>query len=392
MQKLFLLLTFTLLLNLVQAQNLSIISKAKSNQNDFCMENPCLSLIPADIENYYKKYGFDDAKTDECRIAGDYSQCIIDGMDYYIPWVTLQPNVSADFKLDLNLSEEMFVSHRLQSNFFITDSSPATVISDTALYFVIKPNDSTKLPIKINGLDSLVVRFSEIDDTISLSSKSVGTGFVDIYSVLNGNRKLSGRIEIDCREMKRVGDIQFVSVNNYPVGDVFARLDSINKYLVQAGVCFSLANPYEIHIGVDLSTSRNYLESFKQRIVQGGYNDGPTYIFFNSYGYAGRNRGNSYLPQKPTNSGWLEVKTDDSIVLVHELIHTMGLNHVFDYCKGDYYNDSALLFSQKRNIPKYSTNNIMDYSKEIIDARRLLMKYQINHIYNTFANYKLSQK
>lgn len=71
---------------------------------------------------------------------------------------------------------------------------------------------------------------------------------------------------------------------------------------------------------------------------------------------------------------------EDDVVYAHEIGHAIGLYHAFM----DQNNKDGRI----NHIQKHSTTNIMDYSTNVHDPRKLLYKYQILQIWKALDSTK----
>lgn len=64
----------------------------------FAQEKSVFSIVriePADRENFYLKFGYDDGLVKENQLNGDYTTTTIGGQTYYMPWLNIQQGQNA---------------------------------------------------------------------------------------------------------------------------------------------------------------------------------------------------------------------------------------------------------------------------------------------------------
>lgn len=131
----------------------------------FAQEKGVFSIVriePADRENFYLKFGYDDALVKENQLNGDYATTTIAGKTYYMPWLNIQQGQNASMKLNLS------------------DYNASTLLPST--YFVIRQDTmDSDYEIRINDADSIVVSVDNFDNPFNVTCNKSLQGHVNVY-------------------------------------------------------------------------------------------------------------------------------------------------------------------------------------------------------------------
>lgn len=366
------------------------------------VDQPIVRVEPADRENFFLKFGYDDALVEENQARGDYPKEIIDRQNYYVPWLHIQPNVEAEMKIEFNY-DEVYVSKivipvkLIDYDYVAPDSRiapPLKSVQETeisreyTLSFIVKGDDN----IKINGKDSIEITLDRINDVMKISCNNTHNGFVSVYTkdLITGKLKLAGKLEVECRQMKTIGTIKVYSAkrydeDKYPTINQDEILDFVNKYYVQAGVRFELDSSAVALFEIKTKSVKEKLNVISDFILANGSINNETQnftktkkcnLFLATDNHFIDEDGKHTSGQTNKGQGWSYVLLENKnyIVIVHELGHVLDLPHTFKQDRKD---------NLSNTIKDQSTINIMDYESTYTNHRKLFYKYQINHIYKT---------
>ncbi|MCQ2976166.1 MAG: zinc-dependent metalloprotease, partial [Bacteroidales bacterium] len=351
---------------------------------------PIVYFKPADENNYFKEFGFDNAQIKTYQNLGDYQVTkICNDSIYYVPWLRISPNNQAKLKLEF---DKNFVSTLNQLS-----------VKDQNVGFVLKTSNG----ISVNGKNSHKISLDSLSQNIIIRGQYECDGEVSVFSYIDDDEEFAGKIQVHCKSIETAGRIRFILIKkkgetSYPVINSQLLIDSINAYFVQAGIKFILdkATPEKYQINkIDnissnleiLNACRNFYKTINQAENQ---RFDLFYIFISSVGADPSVNGSSFLPLNvdkcKTKQKWIVMMANSPTIICHEICHTMGLPHTFDFTteNNSNYNYKLLYLDKNHIMPKYSTKNIMDYSIPNYDRRKYLFKYQIEHLENFIKNNK----
>ena len=324
----------------------------------FVFEKPIVDFLPFDIENYYKKFGFDDAKNKSNQQAGIYDKIMISDVEYYVPWLFVDDTVSAELKIKLSLSDDFVLNNkrRKKDSLYLKFQCSSCEINGNPLSSDIHLNKlNSPLCIKLNR---------EIKDTIK------------VYTQINNNKILSGKLAMLCKKEKICSKIKFIIVKKndteIPNVDIKMALNTINEYYKQANIKFIPSENFIDTLRLsqssvfNCSSAQNKYERFEKNTI---------HIFICDK-ENGTQNGAGMFPSKQRNFGIAYVNfCDNYVTIVHEIGHCLGLPHTFEKeCSSDKNCMKPI------TMEKYSTKNIMDYF-ENKENRKYLFKNQIEYIY-----------
>ena len=341
--------------------NCSLILNLYLNVYDNCV----VEFRPKDVNSYYKNFGFDDAKINEnIAIEGHYETIKISGHNYYVPWLCVYDSNPMDILINLNIK-------------------PAK-----NSYFELKTNNAL-----VNGLDEVIIKGNDIYEPLAISKIQKGIGSIEIFYCLNKRTKqLIGKLEVERRDKKKAGVIQFVIVKMDNDKEFLSInpdnvIKDINTIYAQAGIYFQHTKMIDTlfvnNKEWDTKSLAVLVDLYHQRMT-GSLNNDLLYIFYSTRNSEVTQNGVSFMPNLEYGRN-ICVHNLQASTICHEIGHSMGLFHTFEYPKKDNtrnISDKCCMICSSP-INKYSTKNIMDYY-QINDERLYFFKYQINHFYNIY--------
>lgn len=286
-------------------------------------------------------------------------------MDYYVPWICLQPDKEGTVKLDVNCPNEDDFSY-------------------------CKAKNLKGEIIKINGQDS--IKMSNANNAlINVKGQESAVDTIRFYQCVNSVEKVVGKLIVECRKLKNIGTIRVIAVkrsdeNDYPLVNAEEVLRNLNEMYAQTNTYFipdSLAFDTLTFNKtlLDMVILDELIDLYKPKESE---RSPIHHLFFMTKG-VNKENGIGRLPISNTNYTLAVIFKNTASTIAHEIGHNCGLPHVFE---AKTYNKKIIHLKNKMPlVQKYSTRNIMDYVN-FNDDRKYFFKYQIDYIYNTFEPYK----